>query len=217
MKSLRGLGFLLLVSVLLLFVNLGAVAQQQTQSNEEQPQSPYPAAEENAGVPAAAEHSISVPDNYQGASGNEQQGSSGAAPVLGHPLDPADVDTLTGKNEQRRQVGPVGGAYYGYPMSNDWFGTPQFGTRFFSGAGSQFFSPFLFGGINPLAVGGFGRGRNFGPNSFVFAPSPVTPFFLGGPHFATPGVVFSPGRNWNFGGPPRAGFTGSQFGRRHQP
>jgi hypothetical protein len=228
MTSLRGLGFLLLAGILLFSVSLSGVAQQPTQSEQQDPaaQTEYSTtAQENAGAPAAAEHSISVPDNYQGASesqaaasGNEQQGyPAGAAPVLGHPLDPADVDTLTGKNEQRRQVGPVGGSYYGYPMSSDWFGTPQFGTRFFSGAGTQFFNPLLFGGINPFLTRGFGRGRNFGQNSFVFAPSPLTPFFLGGPHFATPGVVFTPGRNWNFAPPQATRFTGSRSVPHHRP
>jgi hypothetical protein len=134
--------------------------------------------------------------------------------VLGHPLDPADVDTLTGKNDQRRQVGPAGGAYYSYPMTNDWFGMPQFGTRFWGTPGGRFGSPFMTGTFGR----GFGGGhfRRFGANTFFLAPPAGTSFFLGGPHFATPGM-FAPGRNWNFGVPPQANVTGSPFGPHHQP
>jgi hypothetical protein len=218
MKNLRGLGVVLSVGLVLFlfFLNLGAFAQSQSESQQDtSAESAYPAASENA--PATDERSISVPEdyvnpNYQPAPANaaDQQASPTAAPVLGHPLDPNDVATLTGKNDQHRQLGLNGGYYY--PYSTDWFGvpqfgTPQFGTQFFSGPGSRFGNAF----------GGFGRGRNFGPNSFFFGPGPGTSFFLGGPHFAAPGMVFAPGRNWSFRAPPHAAATGSRFGRHHQP
>ncbi len=208
--------------VLLIFV-LNLSAQQTTQSAQDQ--TPAASPSENAGSSQDfAGTNFLGPDQQPAADeqlGYAQQASEqpsqpvpGAAPVLGHPLDPADVDTLTGKNDQRRQVGPAGGAYYSYPITNDWFGTPQFGTQFWGTPGSRFGSPFI--------TGTFGRGlrgRHLGRfgTSTVFLAAPVgTSFFLGGPHFATPGM-FAPGRNWNFGVPPQANVTGSPFGPRHQP
>src|SRR5579885_2679421 len=208
--------------VLLIFV-LNLSAQQTTQSAQDQ--TPAASPSENAGSSQDfAGTNFLGPDQQPAADeqlGYAQQASEqpsqpvpGAAPVLGHPLDPADVDTLTGKNDQRRQVGPAGGAYYGYPMTTDWFSTPQFGTHFWGTPNGRFSSPFMFGS--------FGRNfggrhfRNYGPNTVFFAPPAGTSFFLGGPHFATPGV-FTPGRNWNFGVPPQANVTGSPFGPRHQP
>ncbi len=100
MNSLRGL---VLAAVMVLVLTLCAVAQSTSSSQEPSAdQSAYPAVTEQT----APEHTISAPDTYS----NEQVAAP--APVLGHPLDPADVDTLTGKNEQRRQPGAVGGAYY---------------------------------------------------------------------------------------------------------
>lgn len=222
--------FVLPLAVLIFVLNLAA--QQTTQSSEAQTstQAAYPSSENAAPENAPASSQDFSGTNFLGAdqqpSADEQQGYTqqaneqpsqpvpGAAPVLGHPLDPADVDTLTGKNDQRRQVGPAGGAYYGYPVTNDWFGIPQFGTQFWGTPGSRFGSPFMTG-----AFGRGFRGRHLGRfgTSTVFLAAPAgTSFFLGGPHFATPGM-FAPGRNWNFGVPPQANVIGSPFGPRHQP
>ncbi len=228
----KSLGYFVLPLVLVaLTINLNA---QQDQTSTE---ATYPSSAATQNAPASTQDfsgtnflgAYDQPASEQQASeqqSNDQQSSEqqvsqqseqpvpGAAPVLGHPLDPADVDTLTGKNDQRRQVGPAGGAYYGYPMTTDWFSTPQFGTHFWGTPNGRFSSPFMFGS--------FGRNfggrhfRNYGPNTVFFAPPAGTSFFLGGPHFATPGV-FTPGRNWNFGVPPQANVTGSPFGPRHQP
>jgi len=226
MKNSRFCFVLPLVLFILVFslTVLNLSAQQTTQSTQDQTS---PAASPSENAPASSQDFSGT--NFLGADqqpaaeeqGYPQQASEqpsqavpGAAPVLGHPLDPADVDTLTGKNDQRRQVGPAGGAYYGYPMTNDWFGIPQFGTQFWGTPGSRFGSPFMTG-----AFGRGFRGRHLGRfgTSTVFLAAPAgTSFFLGGPHFATPGM-FAPGRNWNFGVPPQANFTGSQFGPRHQP
>ena len=216
MKSLRGLAVVLSLALVLFLLNLSVFAQSQSESQQDTTGgSAYPAAADN--TPTAGERSISVPEDYQNpnyqqppADQNDQQASPTAAPTLGHPLDPNDVVTLTGKNDQRRQPGLNGGYYY--PYSTDWFGVPQFGTpqfstQFFSGAGRRFGNSF----------GGFGRGRNFGPNSFFFGPGPGTSFFLGGPHFAAPGMMFAPGQSRNFSAPPHAAATGSRFGPHHQP
>ncbi len=244
MKRLRGLVFAV---VAVLALTLCAVAQS-TSASQEQPadQSVYPAASEQN----AAQHTIPAPDDYS----NEQSSAPGpaAAPVLGHPLDPADVDTLTGKNDQRRQPGAPAGAYYTYPMSNNWFGTPQFGTRFFSGPSTYLWSPVFSGGFGPGGFGAFGPGGfggfaqggfgnfgpgglgnfgpggfgnvgpggfgNFGPSPYLFSPGSGTSFFLGGPHFSTPRVMFTPGQSANYRTPPRSGnSTGSRFGPHHRP
>jgi len=209
MKSLRGLGVVLSLALGLFFLNLSAIAQSQSESQQDT--SAYPAASENTG----GERSISVPEDYSNPNyqANTDQQAPSAAPVLGHPLDPNDVATLTGKNDQRRQPG-YNGAYYYYPYSSstDWFGGSQFGTSQF---GTQFFSgP---GGFGNRFFGGFSRGRNFGTNTLFFGPGPGTSFFLGGSHLGTPGMVFAPGQNWNFAAPPQARFTGSRFGRHHRP
>src|SRR5581483_1502185 len=157
MKSLRGLGVVLSLALGLFFLNLSAIAQSQSESQQDT--SAYPAASENTG----GERSISVPEDYSNPNyqANTDQQAPSAAPVLGHPLDPNDVATLTGKNDQRRQPG-YNGAYYYYPYSSstDWFGGSQFGTSQF---GTQFFSgP---GGFGNRFFGGFSRGRNFGTNT----------------------------------------------------
>jgi hypothetical protein len=201
MKTLRGLGVVLSLALVLFFLNLSAVVQSQSDSQQD--------TDSATSQSASGERSISVPEdysnpNYQAPANTDQQAPS-AAPVLGHPLDPNDVATLTGKNDQRRQPGYNGGYYYyPYSMSTDWFGN-QFGTQFFPGpGGNQFF-------------GGFGRGRRFGPSTFFFGPGPGTSFFLGGSHFGTPGLVFAPGQNWNFSGPPQSRTIGSRFGPHHRP
>lgn len=242
MNRLRGLG---LAAATVLVLTLCGFAQS-TSSSQEQPgdQGAYPAANEQN----AEDHTIPAPDRY---SSEQSPPGPAAAPVLGHPLDPADVDTLTGKNDQRRQPGAPAGAYYAYPMSNDWFGTPQFGTRFFSGPSTYLWTPIFsgfgaggFGGFAQGGVGNFGPGGfgnfgpggfgnfgpggfgnfgpggfgNFGPNPFLFSPGPGTSFFLGGPHFSTPRVAFTPGQSTSYRTPPRSSHsTGSRFGPHHRP
>lgn len=225
MKSFGRYGFFLPVVVLLFGVAVmcqqATTFAQQENSDQAAPQAasePAPTAPPENAAPSSSQdfsgtNFLGTYDSPAPEQANEQQRPApGAAPVLGHPLDPADVDTLTGKNDQRRQAGPMGGAYYAYPMTNDWFGTPQFGTRFWGTPSGRFFSPFMFGG---RGIGGRGF-RTFGPTNVFFAPPAGTSFFLGGQHFATPGM-FAPGRNWNFGVPPQANVTGSPFGPHHQP
>ena len=80
------------------------------------------------------------------------------APKPGHPLDPADVDVLTGKNKAPAAYGP-----YAYPVVVDpysGFGYPSAGSVL---NGPIFSSPSLSnfsGTIPPFAVGQFG-GRRF--------------------------------------------------------
>src|SRR5581483_3744157 len=188
----KSLGYFVLPLVLVaLTINLNA---QQDQTSRE---ATYPSSAATQNAPASTQDFSGT--NFLGAydqPANEQQASEQQS------------------NDQHRQVGPAGGAYYGYPMTTDWFSTPQFGTHFWGTPNGRFSSPFMFGS--------FGRNfggrhfRNYGPNTVFFAPPAGTSFFLGGPHFATPGV-FTPGRNWNFGVPPQANVTGSPFGPRHQP
>lgn len=73
--------------------------------------------------------------------------SAQPAPVLGHPLDPADVATLTGRSSGTAPYAPTYGYYYppyagGYPMA-----APLFGGSQFSGGpwATPMFSPFAFG------------------------------------------------------------------------
>ncbi len=94
-----------------------------------------------------------------------------AAPVLGHPLDPADVATLTGRYGGSATYTPGYRYYYppyanGYPMAVPLFGGSEFSTSPWS---TPMFSPF-----------GFGR-RNF----FFFGHPGFGPpfFFPGGPGF----------------------------------
>jgi len=110
------------------------------------------------------------------------------APKLGHPLDPADVDILTGKTKASGASGygtyaaapyapvsyPVNVAEYSASRSLGWnsLASPPFafgrfnGSNFVIGGTAGFGPPFL-----------FGRGR-FGVNNFFFAPARPGFFFF---------------------------------------
>jgi len=95
------------------------------------------------------------------------------APQLGHPLDPADVDVLTGKTKPQQTnavpypVDPLSyayGSYAAYPQGNGAWGTRRYAS--FGPART----PFLFGRTR--------RGSFFFGNPGFFAP-PLS-FFGGG-------------------------------------
>jgi hypothetical protein len=102
------------------------------------------------------------------------------APKPGHPLDPADVDVLTGKNKSSNPYGPYGSRVMVDPYSG--FGYPMGGTRFdqsvFSTPGGSMLSgqpPFVFGDVSgrrfslwngsragmPILFFNHGTGRSF--------------------------------------------------------
>lgn len=74
-----------------------------------------------------------------------------AAPKLGHPLDPHDVDVLTGKADRDAQV----------PRATPYVSLSGCGYSAFGGctAGTRRFSPFVFGSVH---------GRPFFFNSGIF-------------------------------------------------
>lgn len=96
-----------------------------------------------------------------------------AAPVPGHPLDPADVTTLTGRYGGSASYVPGYRYYYppdagGYPMVVPLFGGSEFSTSPWS---TPMLSPFGFGRRNFFLFGHAG----FGPPFF----SPGGPGFVG--------------------------------------
>ena len=109
------------------------------------------------------------PASEQPAQTQEQtQTRATPAPQLGHPLDPADVDVLTGKTKAQTNTGyrvdPLSYAYgYGYAGMQGYRGR---------GWGR---TPFLFG--------------RTGGGSF---------FFFGNPGFFAPNLFFRPGRGGFF-------------------
>jgi hypothetical protein len=113
------------------------------------------------------------------------------APKPGHPLDPADVAVLTGKNKPA-QSNPYGA--YSYPVFVDPYGTygypaggSHFGTQIFSTPGGMAVPEFP-----PFAMGQF-RGRRFFVGSGNFGGLPLL-FFTHGSNrvfvFLGPGMSF---------------------------
>ncbi len=102
------------------------------------------------------------------------------APKPGHPLDPADVDVLTGKNKPTNPYGPYGGRIvvdpysgFGYPM-----GMSRFDQSIFSTPGGSMLS-----GTPSFAIGNAG-GRRF--------------FFVNGSQAGLPILFFNHGSNRSF-------------------
>ncbi|MFY9584248.1 MAG: hypothetical protein WAR21_07145 [Candidatus Acidiferrales bacterium] len=115
-----------------------------------------------------------------------------AAPTLGHPLDPADVDVLTGKTKtagalsRRYEAAPY--PYASYPLSAPGYVPSRLlGTNPLA---SPPFTPLLFGRVrgrsfffigNTMGFGSprffFSRGRT-GSSTFFFAPARPSFFFF---------------------------------------
>lgn len=110
------------------------------------------------------------------------------APKLGHPLDPADVDILTGKTRApaysayRGYAGPYA---YGYPANASLFGQSRFAQV--STATQPPFAPLVFGRVGrrsfivigtttPVGSGFFFLGG--ARRSAIFFPVPVRPGFM---------------------------------------
>ncbi len=136
------------------------LAQESQQSQQKPPEKPAAEAQKAPEQPAPA------PAPTAGA---KLRAQFPPAPKLGHPLDPADVDILTGKNKPANAYGPYGYratvdpySGFGYPMSGSRFGqstldlSGEFSSpRAFSLRNSQAGLPILF----------FNRGAH---RSFVF-------------------------------------------------
>jgi len=104
------------------------------------------------------------------------------APKPGHPLDPADVDVLTGKTKAANPYGPYGGRVvvdpysgFGYPMGGSLYNQSVFSTPGGSMLSGQ--TPFAFGDAGGRRFSLMNRSRagmpilffNHGSNrSFVF-------------------------------------------------
>ncbi len=152
----------------LLFAPQNLCAQQQSQ----EPPQPAPA------VNTAAE---SVPPST-----TAQAQAPTSAPKLGHPLDPADVDILTGKADRAaRGYAGRGVPYassYGYGGTGYQFGQSQSGPSLFAPVSTATSPPFV-----PLAFGQVGN-RPFA----VFGSTiPIAPlFFTPGGFFGNAGTFF---------------------------
>jgi len=96
------------------------------------------------------------------------------APKLGHPLDPADVDVLTGKNKQNAgparpvEVLPYGYAGYGVYLGYGRFGS-TWGTSRLGGSAQPLFAPIAFGRIGNRSFFVVGNASSFGSSAFFFA------------------------------------------------
>ena len=104
------------------------------------------------------------------------------APKLGHPLDPADVDVLTGKNTQNAgaarpvEVLPYGfagyGGYAGYGRFGYSMGTSRFGGSQFApvgGSAQPLFAPIAFGRVGNRSFFVVGNTGSFGAPFFFFS------------------------------------------------
>jgi len=115
------------------------------------------------------------------------------APQLGHPLDPADVDVLTGKTKAAASTGypldPLSyecGSKGGYPANVAPWRTPRFAGF---GPASTRFGPLLFGRMRSGSFFFIGNSPFFSPpfffftgrsgtgNSFLFGPTRSGFFF----------------------------------------
>ena len=99
------------------------------------------------------------------------------APKLGHPLDPADVDVLTGKANRTTganrpvEVLPYGYAGYGgfgrYSMGTSRFGGSQFASV--GGSAKPLFAPIAFGRVGNRSFFVVGNTSSFGAPFFFFS------------------------------------------------
>src|SRR5574341_70764 len=102
------------------------------------------------------------------------------APKLGHPLDPADVDVLTGKNKPNAgasrpvevlRYGYTGYGYgrygrFGYSMGTSRFGGSQFAPV--GGSAQPLFAPIAFGRVGNRSFFVVGKTGSFGAPFFFF-------------------------------------------------
>lgn len=103
------------------------------------------------------------------------------APKLGHPLDPADVDVLTGKTKQNAgaprpvEILPYGYAGYGYGGYGRFgysMGTSRFGGSQFApvgGSAQPLFAPIAFGRVGNRSFFVVGNTSSFGAPFFFFS------------------------------------------------
>ncbi len=102
---------------------------------------------------------------------NQARPQATPAPKLGHPLDPGDVDILTGKARGsaklgfRGEVSPYG--YGGYPVNVAQYSPSQFAR--FSNATSPPFVPLLFGRVGNRSFFLIGNTTSFAPPLFFFS------------------------------------------------
>lgn len=108
-----------------------------------------------------------------------------AAPKLGHPLDPADVDVLTGKNKA-----PASGAYgysatpylyLNYPLGQAAYGSSRpFGNRSFASLPAM---PFFRSGFRARSLFFFDTRNLFSPRLFFsgFGRTGTSTFFFSTP------------------------------------
>ncbi len=151
----------------------GEAAQPQTSYTSEQPPAPVP-------TPTSRTHPMYPevnPDMLR-------------APQPGHPLDPRDVDILTGKTG-RQYAAPPAAYYYGYPGYSYGYPYPAGPMPSFTSSGllsspnldaTPRYAPMYFGVFNgrPFFIAGDTTLTN--PSSLVFGPvftpfTPVTPVF----------------------------------------
>jgi hypothetical protein len=136
-------------------------------------------------IPSAWAQEMQTPPKQQEEKRAEERRAP-AAPKLGHPLDPADVDTLTGKNKSSTTSGSYAAPYVyaSYRLGNELYGNSRgFGSsgaftfgngRFFGRRGFEgelfFFDGLAFTGRREFSFGGgFGTG--------IFKPAPARPRF----------------------------------------
>jgi hypothetical protein len=116
------------------------VSAQETQQSQQKPPE-KPAAEEQKAPEQPAPPQTPVA---------KLQAQFPRAPKPGHPLDPADVDVLTGKSKSANPYGPYGSRVIVDPYSG--LGYSMSGSRFnpsiFSTPGDAALPPFAFGEVN---------------------------------------------------------------------
>ena len=122
-----------------------------------------------------------------------------SAPKLGHPLDPADVDVLTGKSKrassdayQAPAISPYGYGGYGgyggfgpYSLGASRFGGSQFASV--GGSAQPLFAPIAFGRVGNRSFFVIGNTSSFGAPFFFFGRSharPIGLFPLAGPRLS---------------------------------
>jgi hypothetical protein len=154
---------------LLLFATQNLCAQQESQ----EPSKPAPAVNAAESAPPNDVAKVQTP---------------ASAPKLGHPLDPADVDILTGKADRAARGytntnSAVPYTYgYGYGGTSYGFGQTQSGPSLFAPVSTATSPPFV-----PLAFGRVGN-RSFAVfgSTIPFAPL----FFTPGRFFGSTGTFF---------------------------
>lgn len=147
------------------------LAQQSQQSQQKPPEKPAAEKQKAPEQPAPAP----VPTTAE-----KLRAQFPPAPKPGHPLDPADVDVLTGKSKPANPYGPYGYRVVADPYSG--FGYPMTGSRFnqsvFSTPGGSMLS-----GVPPFAFGDVGGRRSF---------------FVNGSHAGLPVLFFNRGSDRAF-------------------